>query len=640
MSEKPPVSPETVERGKAADDALLYAERASRERGMLQSELGATQSPEERAFIEKLIDEKTQEVINLLGEDPKPTSKGLLTRVFSARSDSSDALKMAEYREGRLRSGMREFLREEASIEKLRERIGVKIEAIKSTLAGGALSPASSRQLKELYAEQEKLVSAQFEREKNDPEIFVGSSLLTLRQYQQDLTKGELVVTKSVEKAKVEIEEAIKNGQPLFIHGHLGAGKTEVARKVANEFIQAKGGDEEVVVISGSKKLTSMIFFGKRELKEGEKGAPETIFVKGPVYEAMIKGYPIIVDEADAIPHDMLIALNHILTRRPGDEVRIQEDSGERIVIQPGFNIIFTGNFKAGDEDSLLYVGRQAMDAAFISRFELMKYDYVPQSKEFSLENATDEERAKSELFHILVAQTMDRYGSALIPAEVIDSSTGAAVQEGGLSQLWKLAVFASRTQDVLKGEYGSDSKLQERMGKNVCSLRHLGRIIEPWKKEQKYNLEHYLFEKFIAKADSASAKWALYVLAQECGFFALDKGWPAGPDLQNSTSGGGAFTLENKSTEYGASEVLGPRDIVYATFGKGPVRTEFPEFEIEQESQVVGDLEKVQDMKDELAKQHEKFKALKEKAARKREKEQKAAGGQVASPVPEEVAS
>ena len=63
----------------------------------------------------------------------------------------------------------------------------------------------------------------------------------------------------------------------------------------------------------------------------------------------MKEGRPLIIDEMNAIPHHVLIAMNDLLLRRP-DETVYPPIAGEPpFKVADGFVVIATGNFKPDD---------------------------------------------------------------------------------------------------------------------------------------------------------------------------------------------------------------------------------------------------------------------------------------------------
>ena len=85
---------------------------------------------------------------------------------------------------------------------------------------------------------QERRESAEERLESNmqsNPEAWYVHHLLTLRGYKRALLNGELVKTPYVKKKFNQVCENIRAAQPVFIHGHLGSGKSQLAFQAATE---------------------------------------------------------------------------------------------------------------------------------------------------------------------------------------------------------------------------------------------------------------------------------------------------------------------------------------------------------------------------------------------------------------------
>jgi MoxR-like ATPase len=244
------------------------------------------------------------------------------------------------------------------------------------------------RQIEEEIEEVKDLMEMEVE---SSPEAWYGSHLRLLKDYRKQYSDGSIVETPSVEKKAEKLADIVISGQPIFIHGHLGAGKTEIARHIATEYLKkpyhmisgsrhmspSEIYGHDVLTTAGSKQDQSVPFDKKAEdalakweqentarledlshtEKEGERnraqdriiaslqsGATISQFHPGPIYRAMELGEPLIIDELNAIPHDVLIGLNDLLTRKPGDKVKIQQDSAREIIVAPGFCVMMTGN--------------------------------------------------------------------------------------------------------------------------------------------------------------------------------------------------------------------------------------------------------------------------------------------------------
>ncbi|MGB4076757.1 MAG: AAA family ATPase, partial [Minisyncoccia bacterium] len=267
------------------------------------------------------------------------------------------------------------------------------LEEKRELLSGRGRSGSTIQALREVHAELEALAAEREELAQASPEGFVALHLKELRSYRRALGAGSLAETPYVREVADDIESHVRAGQPVFVYGHLGSGKTELAMHVAKRFHE-KG----ALIISGAKDIALSELYGHQildvdkvdpaELRSFSEGiekefeawktknpesssedterAHERImqtslaalpgggtisrFFLGPIYRAMEEGRPIILDEVNAIPHDVLISLNHILTRKPGDTVVVQQNSGSEITVKEGFGFILTGNLNQ-DQD-------------------------------------------------------------------------------------------------------------------------------------------------------------------------------------------------------------------------------------------------------------------------------------------------
>lgn len=281
-----------------------------------------------------------------------------------------------------------------------------------------------------------------------------------------------------------------------------------------------------------------------------------------PVFRAAAEGRTVIIDEMNAIPHHTLIALNDLLTSQALDEETyrrfragdIADDQipaqnkfypvfgGEPIVIAPGFHIIGTGNWKP--EDGQAYVGRQTLDTAFLRRFGIVAYDYLPNPTDGDLfdSNLTPEEdrelKANSELYQMLAAR-------------VINEDLTAELPEDAFSRLDALARCARIIQDAFSGYDisesfrptsldGTNAKLnpQDALKENVLDIGKIVQfIIEPWKKDGfRHPIDYYLFDRFISRSTQRPVEMIfLYKLFQAHEFFKPEDGWPSLFDLTPS---------------------------------------------------------------------------------------------------------
>ena len=411
-----------------------------------------------------------------------------------------------------------------------------------------------------------------------NPEAYFGLNLKKLKESKKEFSEGRIVETDYVKEKMEDIELHLRADKPILIYGHLGSGKSELAMHAAKKYSK-----KPALIISGSKNISQAEFYGHQVLTVDENsGSTVSDFYLGPIYQAMEEGRVVIIDEVNAIPHEVLISLNHLLTRKVGDKINIQQDSGREIEIQEGFGIIMTGNLNQGQEK---YIDRQDMDPAFLSRLHKIEYDYLPQNTEGTLE---DEASKENEQFQLLLVSLMDKNGNLEIP-------------EDSLKKLWNLAKSARIIQNVFAGkELDSAYYFKEAGGRStryllkesVLSLRGLENIISQWKAECfAKELDYYVYNNFIKEGTVASDRAYLYQLMKDqFGFFQtkvkdfdndgkeIEKdSWPQNP---NYGSGGvvNSFDITTPKNPAEKRKFFTPRRVVEFAFGKAPERTQWPQ--------------------------------------------------------------
>ncbi len=357
-------------------------------------------------------------------------------------------------------------------------------------------------------------------------ETFVEVKRRGLLEYRRQLMNGGFVKTATVKNEVLKVLSHLQLGIPVFLRGHLGVGKTELALHVCRNYLKC-----EPEFISGSEEATKYDIYGRTqigvageqdkyrefrrrmdeyrrmnpdagagELKEVEKQYYQTIVVKGqatsffqygPLVIAMQEGRPLIIDEIDGIPHSILMRINHALTRKPGDRIRIQESGGDEITVQKGFCVLATGNVKSARYK------REELDAAFLSRWWSEDVRYPPQA----------------ETYEILMAALIDRRGSLTVR------------NTQDLDDVKRLTESAAEIQRIFMGEQldylgeGADAARGVPAGlhKTVLSLRHLWNIVRTWKARNfDKPIEHYILTEFIRPA---VAEDQVYLVQLFCRF-------------------------------------------------------------------------------------------------------------------------
>lgn len=372
----------------------------------------------------------------------------------------------------------------------------------------GNYIPAALQEAKLNYREAQEAENAlQVELLNSNPDYFLWKHGQELKNYNKQSKSGTLIETESVRDVLSEIEAKLTANEPVFIHGPFGAGKTEKAIKAAQNHTGL-----EPLIISGRKNLDASELYGHQVLSVSE-GVTVTEYFMGPIYQAMEEGRIIILDEMNAIPHDTLISLNHILTRKPGDTITIQQDSGKIITVKDGYGFIATGNLP-NERGSFGYQGRQELDVAFLDRFSKIEDDYLPQSTLHSRQDALAS-KEKHELYEAIVASFMDSSGDIVLPPEALDD-------------IWNMCAFVARIQNIYTKKdsnasvsvEGNDIPLSDILERYTISMRGIKKIISAWKAQSFTTpLKTHILE-YINEATSPTIREQLPTLLEQAYSF------------------------------------------------------------------------------------------------------------------------
>lgn len=601
---------EMVNQGKDLDSIIQW----SRLNGSAETE-SEEQKDDIRATFSVAIEK--QRALNSLG--------GAFVGDHGRNDEEQDIAKYYRYRLGEFVGSMGKIAKLETKMDEVEE---------KKKLAARRAVKAPSQEInihkQKNYNREQREISALIKEIRDTPEGYLYIYGRRLNNMKNCLDNGGRIVETPYVQSKINgIIRELENGRPVFIHGELGSGKTELAKHIARKMIienweeqnpKPTDPDEaaqweveknrmlqvDPYVISGHRGLEPEVLTGARTIERVEAPLPEEqiaiinerwkawkeahpnsndsdkkIFEEayiesfrspvevhtqlGPFMKAMEEGRPVIIDEMNAIPHTVLIMLNDMLTRKVGETITPPIVGSSPITIKKGFCVMATGNYKP--EDGLMYVGRQALDAAFISRYKLEDYDYLPNNISLEPEDLSDEDtrewRQRNELMGMLVAKMMNKNLSVTAP-------------EDAFRQLEKLAFIARNIQDIFsgkevgqawegKGQTGSSVSPKELLKENVLSIRHLIPLIDRWKNEgYSRPLDYYLFSEYVARSGARpEEKIYLYGILQTMGdFFHTSEGWPSYEDRR------GVLELNERTFEerllnipkirtYGAIEVI-----------------------------------------------------------------------------------
>lgn len=154
---------------------------------------------------------------------------------------------------------------------------------------------------------------------------------------------------------------------PVFVTGLSGNGKTTMIEQAC------AAAKRECYRVNITQETDEDDLIGGFRLLDGQ-----TVFVYGPVVEAMKNGAVLLLDEID-LASSKIMCLQPVLE---GKGVFVKK-TGEWITPAKGFTVIATANTKGkGDEDGR-FVGTNVLNEAFLDRFDwTMEQDYASRATE------------------------------------------------------------------------------------------------------------------------------------------------------------------------------------------------------------------------------------------------------------------
>jgi MoxR-like ATPase len=296
------------------------------------------------------------------------------------------------------------------------------------------LDKADRDALMEIRAERESINKKQ-EFLQNNPETALYYRMAVLEGYHRDLQNKGFVETPSRQALAERIKRHIENSEPILLEGETGTGKTELALNLCRRLYE-----QEPEFISGSPDVRASDIFAKQGLRASETAGrkkreelvreitehieqykkdnpsatamdiaqendnyarivaasagitPETYLVYGPLTEAMQKGVPLVIDEANLIETRLRMILKRIYNVKPGQEVPVAGDG--KILVAPGFCLIFTANLKS-EKHTERFDFDEAEKRTMIN--STIHVDYLSQN----------------ELYDLMLAKAMDSEGNA-----------------------------------------------------------------------------------------------------------------------------------------------------------------------------------------------------------------------------------
>jgi cobaltochelatase CobS len=162
------------------------------------------------------------------------------------------------------------------------------------------------------------------------------------------------------------------SGDPLYIMGPTGCGKTSFVRQFAAR------ANYPLIELTGRPNLEKSDLVGSYVLKAD--GAMH--WIDGPAVRAWRHGAILLINEFTACDPSFWVANNEMLE---GESIFL-EQTGELIRRHPNARIVLTDNTKGlvGDETGL-YQGRFRQDPSVMDRMWKMSMDYMPEAEEIKL---------------------------------------------------------------------------------------------------------------------------------------------------------------------------------------------------------------------------------------------------------------
>jgi MoxR-like ATPase len=398
--------------------------------------------------------------------------------------------------------------------------------------------------------------------------------VVMLREYGESFHKGRIVELPSVEKLVELGLESLRDHRAFTLAGHLGSGKTEVARHIAKLFMLENaiesgsiGQDESYdeaydrmrpEFFSGSEEASVYDLVGKLKIRREKKedispkkiaelvqghidelratsgdveldetrlkqlgdrvlervlaasvsgGDMETAFAYGPLGRALKEEKPIIIDEVNMIPAQVLGRMNDIAIATVREPIFLQENGEEGMQAAPGFGIL--GTFNVGRQ----YHGTQDLNVAQASRWNGPKVDYPSMEESFDL------------VLSALIRKDRVRLPPQFRP-EDYEKLTDLILVTRHIQELFSGQTEGQRYMARRHGMRAEKSQLE----KTVISTRDLLRkIVIPWRDRgfKEGSLDEIIADNILATAGTHSEddQRFLVELFLENGFF---HGWDA----------------------------------------------------------------------------------------------------------------
>lgn len=282
--------------------------------------------------------------------------------------------------------------------------------------------------------------------------------------------EGHIVITPSVRDDLDRIGRNMTLGEPMFLHGPTGTGKTSLARFAAAHFT---GRSPEMVYCSPQTRESSV--WGKTGIRPAKEGGIETVDIYGPLAKAMRDGTAVIFDEFTALPKEQMSFIKGIFNAKPGDRVTVVGNGTQEI--SPGFQMIFTANLKSEKNPE--------------------RHDLPPEiAREFEQNNLKIDYPPKEEAYTICLSRLMNHDGSLDLSWHDLNHTLPKLCE--AMEEIQRAYAGTMRPEIArLTGSMDASGKTPG-LKKLVMTQGTIRAIIENWKIEKKMGVANQSFTAFL----------------------------------------------------------------------------------------------------------------------------------------------